>query len=89
MGDSRAVRWVSTRGPLNVESLGFRPIEGGHESSGNSLYIAQGYFGEKEIVPGKVRPNSEAVFAVGGREARLEVGCNSNALWKDLFMLTT
>jgi hypothetical protein len=37
----QAVRWVSSGHPLNVQSLGARPVEGGREADGTQLFIVQ------------------------------------------------
>lgn len=37
----RGLRWVPASGRLNVNSLGYRPVEGGRENDGTPLYIAQ------------------------------------------------
>lgn len=39
VGDSRAVKWVPRSGQVNVEGL--RPVEGGREPDGATIYIAQ------------------------------------------------
>ncbi|KAG7446459.1 carbohydrate-binding module family 12 protein [Guyanagaster necrorhizus] len=41
IGDMRGLRWVDASGRLNVASLGASPVEGGHESDGTPLYIAE------------------------------------------------
>ena len=52
VGDMNALRWVSTSGTLNVESLGCRPVEGGHEKDGTPVYIARAPY--KDVThPGK------------------------------------
>lgn len=37
----RGLRWVDASGRLDVSSLGARPVEGGRESDGTALYIAE------------------------------------------------
>jgi len=50
------LRWVPVSGRLNVASLGYRPIDGGRESGGARLYVAQAP--HKEVVhPGKACEN--------------------------------
>ncbi|KZT29050.1 carbohydrate-binding module family 12 protein [Neolentinus lepideus HHB14362 ss-1] len=41
IGDMRALRWVDHSGKLNVGTLSYRPVEGGRESDGTPIYIAQ------------------------------------------------
>ncbi|EPQ57167.1 hypothetical protein GLOTRDRAFT_58343 [Gloeophyllum trabeum ATCC 11539] len=41
IGDMRGLRWVDTSGHLDVQSLGATPVEGGRESDGSPIYIAQ------------------------------------------------
>ncbi|KAH7099289.1 hypothetical protein BKA62DRAFT_710547 [Auriculariales sp. MPI-PUGE-AT-0066] len=55
VGDQNAVRWVDVEGHLNLDRLnGARPVEGGHESNGDRIYIAQGQYNGSTI-PGKVK----------------------------------
>ena len=55
-GDMNRLRWVPVSGRLNVASLGYRPIDGGRESGGARLYVAQAP--HKEVVhPGKACEN--------------------------------
>ncbi|KAK0225714.1 carbohydrate-binding module family 12 protein [Armillaria fumosa] len=41
VGDMRGLRWVDASGRLDISSLGARPVEGGRESDGTALYIAE------------------------------------------------
>jgi len=41
LGDMRGLKWVPTRGKLNVHSLGARPVDGGKENDGTPLYVAK------------------------------------------------
>ncbi|KAK0455390.1 carbohydrate-binding module family 12 protein [Desarmillaria tabescens] len=41
VGDMRGLRWVDASGRLDVAALGARPVEGGRESDGTPLYIAE------------------------------------------------
>ncbi|KAH7888634.1 carbohydrate-binding module family 12 protein [Phlebopus sp. FC_14] len=52
VGDSRAVKWVSCSGKLNVNGLNARPVEGGREPDGTVLYIAQAPYNDA-VHPGK------------------------------------
>lgn len=52
VGNSRAIRWMSCSGQINLASLGARPVEGGREPDGTPIYIAQApYHGA--VHPGK------------------------------------
>jgi hypothetical protein len=46
------LHWVSTSGRLNVGNLGYRPVEGGHETDGTAIYIARGPY-KDATHPGK------------------------------------
>ncbi|KAI0071721.1 carbohydrate-binding module family 12 protein [Panus rudis PR-1116 ss-1] len=61
LGDKRAVRWVDAHGRLNVQNLGARPVEGGRESDGTPLYIAQAHY-HNAITPGKISERLNAAF---------------------------
>ncbi|KAF7321501.1 Carbohydrate-binding module family 12 protein [Mycena kentingensis (nom. inval.)] len=41
IGDMNGLRWVPAEGRLNVNNLGYKPVEGGRENDGTPLYIAQ------------------------------------------------
>ena len=43
VGDRNAVHWVDASGRLDLNALGARPVEGGWESDGTPLYIAQAH----------------------------------------------
>ena len=53
VGDRRAVHWVEVNGRLDLNALGARPVEGGHEADGTPLYIAQGHV-NNGVHPGKI-----------------------------------
>lgn len=46
------LRWEPAHGKLNVSSLRYRPVEGGHEDDGSPLYIAQALY-KSVVYPGK------------------------------------
>ncbi|EGN99972.1 carbohydrate-binding module family 12 protein [Serpula lacrymans var. lacrymans S7.3] len=52
VGNPRAVRWVSVSGTLKVEHLGYVPVEGGSEPSGDKQYIAKAPYHDA-VHPGK------------------------------------
>lgn len=61
VGDMQGLRWVDAHGRLNVASLGYTPVEGGHEADGTPLYIAEApYHGV--VHPGKVSEKLSAAF---------------------------
>ena len=41
IGDMNRLRWVSANGKLSAGSLGYRPVEGGHEKDGTPVYVAR------------------------------------------------
>jgi hypothetical protein len=36
-----ALRWVPTSGKLNISSLGYRPVDGGRDTDGTTLYVVR------------------------------------------------
>lgn len=52
VGDARAVRWVDGSGTFSTESLGAKPVEGGHENN-TPLFIAQAPY-NGGVHPGKI-----------------------------------
>jgi hypothetical protein len=68
VGDMSHLRWVSTSGRLNVASLGYRPVEGGHEKNGTPVYIARAPHKEA-TQPGKVSEELDGAYITyGGKE---------------------
>ncbi|KDQ21377.1 carbohydrate-binding module family 12 protein [Botryobasidium botryosum FD-172 SS1] len=68
LGDSNAVRWVDARGDFSPHALGGQPVEGGRESDGTPLYIAQAPY-HHGVHPGKTNPGFKgACIAWGGEE---------------------
>ncbi|KAG5637226.1 hypothetical protein H0H81_005348 [Sphagnurus paluster] len=61
LGNLQALRWVPTRGKLNVGSLGHNPVEGGHEDNGTPLFIARA---QKDGVwyPGKASATLDGAY---------------------------
>lgn len=68
VGDARAVHWVEAHGRLNLNELGARPVEGGHEADGTPLYIAQAHV-NNGVHPGKCSEKlSHAFIPYNGSE---------------------
>jgi Protein of unknown function (DUF3421) len=44
VGDMDGLRWVPFSGRLNVQALGYTPVEGGMENDGTPLYIVKAPF---------------------------------------------
>ncbi|EIW59350.1 carbohydrate-binding module family 12 protein [Trametes versicolor FP-101664 SS1] len=61
VGDMRALRWVDTRGRVDLDRLGARPVEGGREADGTPLFIAQAHH-HGAIVPGKCSVRLDGAF---------------------------
>ncbi|KAF7362069.1 Carbohydrate-binding module family 12 protein [Mycena venus] len=61
VGDMNGLRWVDTSGHLNVDSLGYRPVEGGREPDGTPLYVASAYHHDA-VHPGKASRNLEGAY---------------------------
>ncbi|KAI5889742.1 carbohydrate-binding module family 12 protein [Schizophyllum commune H4-8] len=73
VGDMRGLRWVDASGRLNVNSLGYRPVEGGREADGKPLYIAKAPHKDAEH-PGKAGEHLDgALIPYGGKEKKIEV----------------
>ena len=41
VGDMRGLRWQSFSGRLNVQALGYKPVEGGMENDGTPLFVVK------------------------------------------------
>ncbi|GJE92257.1 carbohydrate-binding module family 12 protein [Phanerochaete sordida] len=68
VGDPRAVHWVDAHGRLDLNALGARPVEGGHEADGTPLFIAQAHV-HNGIHPGKCSQKLDHAFIpYGGSE---------------------
>ncbi|KAF8659218.1 hypothetical protein AX16_001879 [Volvariella volvacea WC 439] len=61
VGDINALRWVPVSGRLNVNNLGYRPVEGGRENDGTPLYIAQAPY-NGAVHPGKASEKLDGAF---------------------------
>jgi hypothetical protein len=57
------LRWVDASGCLNVDVLGYRPVEGGHEADGTSLYIVKASY-EDAVYPGKASEKLDGLFTL-------------------------
>lgn len=53
VGDINRLRWVPLSGKFHLKNLGYRPIEGGHESNGTPTYVAKAPH-KGAVHPGKV-----------------------------------
>jgi hypothetical protein len=61
LGDMNALRWVDACGKLDVNSLGYKPVEGGRDRDGTPLYIAKAsYKGANH--PGKCSSKLNGAF---------------------------
>ncbi|KAG6820513.1 hypothetical protein H0H93_015986 [Arthromyces matolae] len=61
IGDMRGLRWVPAHGKLDVNQLGHRPVEGGHENDGSPLYIIKAvYHGGSR--PGKASATLDGAY---------------------------
>jgi len=69
VGDMSGLRWVPTSGRLDVESLRYRPVEGGHENNGAPLYIAKASYKGVEH-PGKASTSLNGAYIPYGSEEK-------------------
>jgi hypothetical protein len=53
VGDINRLRWVPLSGKFHLSNLGYRPVEGGHESDGTRIYVAKAPH-KGAVHPGKV-----------------------------------
>ena len=53
VGDINRLRWVPLSGKFHLSDLGYRPVEGGHESNGTRIYVAKAPH-KGAVHPGKV-----------------------------------
>jgi len=67
------VRWIPMSGPVNLATLGARPVEGGYEApAGEPLYVGQAYH-TNTWRPGKLSAQLGGAFIpFGGREIMVE-----------------
>ncbi|KAJ6497871.1 carbohydrate-binding module family 12 protein [Mycena sanguinolenta] len=61
VGDMNGLRWVDAHGHLNVESLGYTPVEGGREADGTPLYIAEAPH-KGAVHPGKASTKLDGAY---------------------------
>ncbi|KAJ7251788.1 carbohydrate-binding module family 12 protein [Mycena haematopus] len=61
VGDMNGLRWVDAHGHLNVESLGYTPVEGGKEADGTPLYIAEAPH-KGAVHPGKASAKLDGAY---------------------------
>lgn len=54
------LRWVPCSGKINVASLGLRPVEGGRDSHGTPLYIAEAPY-KDAVHPGRASEDKEGM----------------------------
>ncbi|KAG5646269.1 hypothetical protein DXG03_003865 [Asterophora parasitica] len=72
LGNLPALRWVPTRGKVNVSSLGYNPVEGGHEHDGTPLYIIKAVHGGV-YYPGKASATLDGAYIpLGGTEKNIK-----------------
>ena len=65
--------WVDTSGPLRLQNLQHRPVEGGREEDGTLIYIAAAFHNDTEH-PGKCSEKMKgAVIPYGGKEKTINV----------------
>ena len=53
VGDMNRLLWVPTSGKLDFVSLAYRPVEGGHDKDGVTLYIVRAWY-KTGMYPGHV-----------------------------------
>ncbi|KAJ7188488.1 carbohydrate-binding module family 12 protein [Mycena filopes] len=61
VGDMSGLRWVDASGPLDVDNLGYKPVEGGREPDGTPLYIAEAPY-NGAVHPGKASKNLDGAY---------------------------
>jgi hypothetical protein len=76
LGDTRAIRWVSFEGQLDLQQLGARPVEGGREANGAPLYIGRVRYHNGTHVAKIGEHLPAAHLAFGGTEVLIEVRIN-------------
>jgi len=72
VGDSRGTRWIEASGHFNADSFGYNPVEGGRESNGSAIYIAQApYHGG--VHPGKASAALDGAYIpYDGKEKQIK-----------------
>ncbi|TFK54526.1 carbohydrate-binding module family 12 protein [Heliocybe sulcata] len=72
LGDMRGLRWVDHSGKLNVDGLGYRPVEAGRENDGTPIYIAQAPH-KGGLHPGKATAVLDGAYiAYDGEEKKIK-----------------
>jgi hypothetical protein len=72
LGNMNQLKWVRTRGKLNLDSLRARPVEGGNENDGSPLYVAKAHHKGAEH-PGKASEKLKGAYIpYGGGEELIE-----------------
>jgi len=72
LSDMFALRWVPARGKLDVSSLGYSPVEGGHEHNGTPLYIIKALY-NGIFHPGKASATLDGAYIpYGGTEKNIK-----------------
>ncbi|KAJ7594728.1 carbohydrate-binding module family 12 protein [Mycena floridula] len=61
VGNMQGLRWEEIHGRLNVNNLGYRPVDGGHEADGTILYIAEAEY-HGAVHPGKASEKWDVAF---------------------------
>jgi len=70
VGDMSRLQWVPSSGRINVQSLGYRPIDGGRDSNG-LLYVVEAPH-KNAIHPGKTGEKLDGAYiAYGGKEVHV------------------
>jgi len=70
VGDINGLHWANASGKLNVASLGRRPVEGGNEKDGTSVYIARAPYKGAEH-PGKASEKLDGAYITYGGEEKV------------------
>ena len=78
LGDPSGIRWVDGREFQGGHHAQYKPIEGGHEASGELLYVIQTQIHEEHggVQPGKIAfggeyPGARVVYGDGEREVEV------------------
>jgi hypothetical protein len=72
LGNMNQLKWVRTRGKLDLNSLGAKPVEGGNENDGSPLFIAKAHHKGADH-PGKASDRFKGAYIpYGGGEELIE-----------------
>lgn len=70
VGDMSRLQWVPSSGRINVQSLGYRPVDGGNDSNG-PLYVVEAPH-KNAVHPGKAGEKLDGAYiAYGGKEVHV------------------